>query len=338
MNHDGPNWDDLLLDLHLNQLDDEQRAQVSAELERDAALRARSERLGRILQPLDSWTLPPPPANLADRILSGARTSTGGSGNISFTRAHQGGSAYRGSFRWSDLLAAAACILLLLTVFFPGLANLRSNARRQICAANLGSVFQGLASYQETFGGSLPAAPQMPGASWLRGGASGVPYASNSRHVFLVLRLHHIARPEAFVCPSDSSGNPMRAEITDELVDFKRPANISYDALNMAGPVPQARQAASVAYMSDRNPLFVEGRFHENVDPYGTNSPVHTGGSGQNVMTLDGAVSWTSLPTYGSHRDNLWTAEGIRFYTGTEVQQDADDAFLVPSLPDEAGK
>ena len=67
--------EELLLDLHLGQLDDDRRSWIEAELLRDAELRAASDRLGQMLRPLDYWTVTPPPPNLADRILRSIRGS-----------------------------------------------------------------------------------------------------------------------------------------------------------------------------------------------------------------------------------------------------------------------
>ena len=84
--------------------------------------------------------------------------------------------------------------------------------------------------------------------------------------------------------------------------------------------------------MSDANPLFRDGRFVETADPDTTNSLAH-GGDGQNVMTLDGRVEFTTSPLYGDFRDNVWTIQGVRTYTGTEVPTRDDDAFLIPGHP-----
>ncbi len=87
-----------------------------------------------------------------------------------------------------------------------------------------------------------------------------------------------------------------------------------------------------MAYMSDRNPLFITDRFNWTIDPRRTNAPTHEY-TGQNVLMLDGNVQWTSSPNCGPEADNLWTAKQIRSYTGTEVQTDDDDAFLIPGAP-----
>ena len=55
----------------------------------------------------------------------------------------------------------------------------------------------------------------------------------------------------------------------------------------MAGPTPRAGAGRPIAYLADRNPLFVDGRFDQTLDPNTANSPLH-GQTGQNVLMLDG--------------------------------------------------
>lgn len=87
-----------------------------------------------------------------------------------------------------------------------------------------------------------------------------------------------------------------------------------------------------VAYLSDANPLFVNAKFNDAVDPYYTNSPAHRG-RGQNVLTLDGSATWMPKPVYGRNHDNLWLIGNIRYYEGTEALDRDDDVQLVPGYP-----
>jgi len=62
--------DDWLLDDHLGQLMPEERRDLADAMSRDPALAERHRRLQRVLEPLDSYSVPGPPANLADRIIA----------------------------------------------------------------------------------------------------------------------------------------------------------------------------------------------------------------------------------------------------------------------------
>jgi hypothetical protein len=200
-----------------------------------------------------------------------------------------------------------------------------------MCASNLGAIFAGAGSYQQSFGDSLPYAGNIAAASWLPNCEGAAPYASNSRHPFLLVKLK-LAKPKDFLCPGGHDGEAMPDETIDSRADFASARNVSYDSLNLAGTSPNVRPPLALAYMSDANPLFVGARFNEAVDPMKTNSPAHRG-RGQTVLRLDGSVQFTKTPVYASNGDNLWTIGDVRRYRGTEAPTRPDDAFLVPGFP-----
>ncbi len=340
MEHEDRGPEVELLDWHLERLEDEDRSRVEQELQGDAELRAISDRLGRILQPLDHWQVAPAPSHLADKVLAHIERSTqpcavsdpasrGLQPARSSVQPETTGSFRRAPLlRLRDVIAAAACILLLVGVFVPGI---RDRSRRAICENNLGSVFKGTSVYQQTFAGSLPFAGHIPGASWLPGSGQGRPYASNSRHLYKLVKLNCGPEPKDFICPGDAKARPMSVDNLDAYDDFACARNISYDTLNLSGRRPNLRPAIPLAYLSDHNPLFVGGRFNESVNP-GTNSPVHRG-RGQTVLALDGSVEFKRTPFHGSLQDNLWLIGNLRRYTGTESPTRDDDVQLVPGYP-----
>ena len=324
--------EETLLDWHLNRLDDEQRSWVEAELLRDPELRVKSDRLGRILQPLDHLRGAPASPNLEDRVLAHVKRSGQADRADSVVRMDRGG---RGLFPFAslrDLLAAAACILLLIGVFVPGVSELRNRSQRAMCASNLGSIFRGVSSYQQTFAGSLPFAGRTQEACWLPAGARGRPYASNSRHAYLLVKLGYGPMPDDFICPGAKTGRPMCVDDLRAYDDFDSACNVSYAMLNMAGRAPNLRPVMPIVYLGDTNPLFVGARFNPSVDPDKTNSPAHRG-KGQTVLTLDGSAKWVTKPFYGRQRDNLWLIGNIRKYTGVEALTRNDDVQLVPGYP-----
>ena len=332
MEPEKPNPEDLLLDWHLNRIDEQDRLWIERELQRDESLRARGNRLGRILQPLDHWTVPPAQTNLADKVLASVQHSTRGAERVLQFPVEEPVHRRLRFLSLKDALAVAACLLLLVGVFVPGASQIRSRSQRAMCAGNLASIFRGVSAYQDTFDGSLPFAGTYAGASWLPGGATGRPYASNSRHTYLLVKLNYGPSAADFICPANKTGVPMQAADFAAYNDFVNIYNVSYDSLNLAGESPNLRPPASVAYIGDTNPLFVGVRFDESVNPDKTNSPAHRG-RGQTVITLDGSTRWMTTPIYGSKRDNLWLAGRIRRYTGVETRASDDDVQLVPGYP-----
>lgn len=328
---DSPPRDDWLLEYHLGALEEPRRSWIEAELIRDAELRARSDRLRATLRPLDFAGTPVVPPTLVDRILGAVHRAEAGHRHSLPRRFRIRGFGARGApFRAPrDVLAAAASVALLASLAWPGFAAVRHRARQTACMSNLGSIFQGVRLYQASFAEALPYAGGPAGAAWL-GDCGDMPVSSNSRHLYLLARLHYVADPASFVCPSASGGTPMPREQLARADDFASARNISYDSLNLAGPAPCLRPARSIAYLGDSNPLFIGGKFHRGLDPYTTNSPAH-GGRGQAVLLLDGSVSKLTSPLVG--RDNVWIAGDIREYRGTETPADEHDSFLVPGCP-----
>ncbi len=326
----------LLLDLHLDQLGDEDRRWLEARLLRDADLRAKSDKLGQLLRPLDHWSIPQPPTNLADKVMDTVRSvreQSAHSENLRYIPA-KSDRFFRAmpvrSLR--EFFAIAACIALIATVAIPAIYGVRAQARLSQCTSNLGSVFQGVRLYQAAFGGALPYAGNVNGASWLPGSDSGAPYLSNSRHVYLLTKLNYGPQPEHFACPCCKTSKAMQHDQLASHDDFAQGVNITYASLNMAGSTPNLRPRGAIAYMSDANPMFVDGRFDAKVNPMSANSPTHDGRS-QAVLTLDGTVRQMTTPFYGVKKDNLWMAGDIRYYNGTETPASQDDAFLIQGYP-----
>lgn len=319
---------DKLLEWHLNLLNPGEAAWMEAQLQRDATLREQSKTLGRILRPLDQWSVHAGPSNLVETTLRAVRLSSQPDERAMDDR--------RGwvfpSFRSRDLIAAAASIVVLLGAFVPASSALRSRSQRVLCANNMHTIGMGLSQYQATFAGSLPFAG-FADSAWLPG-ADPTCYSSNSRHVFLLRKLQFVTKPNAFVCPSSKidESKIVRKTPLEGCDDFGDGTAISYDSHNLAGPVPNLRPQTVIAYLADPNPLFIGQRFNENIDPQVANSPAH-GGCGQTILLLDGRAEYFRTPVYGQHKDNVWTIEGVRRYTGVETPKNSNDSFLVPGAP-----
>jgi hypothetical protein len=332
MEQERRNAEALLLDWHLDRLDQDTRAWLEAELQRDVELRAKSDRLGKVLRPLDDWRVTPPGPNLADRVLQYVATHSRENA-VPVAPPPQPRHLFPfPSLAMRDLIAAAACIILLIGVAVPGASELRRRSQRATCSRHLASIFGGVASYRQDFNDALPYAGYMANASWLPEGAAGRPYASNSRHLYLLLKLGCGPTPEDFVCPASETAVPMAMADVAMGDDFPSTCNVSYAALNLGSPNPNVRPMMPIVYIGDTNPLFVGARFNASVDPYRTNSPAH-GGRGQTVLTLDGSARWTTRPVYGPDQDNLWLIRDIREYTGIEAPTDPGDVQLVPGFP-----
>ncbi len=330
--------EELLLDWNLDRLDVEDRAELEDQLHNASELRELNLKLCKILAPLDQWTVSPTPTDLADKVLQKikqdklATTIPFEAAASTFASASPEIQSRARFVPMRDFIAAAACILLLVGVFIPGLSTMRSRSRQTACADNLGSIYRGTSTYQQAFAGSLPYAGRILGASWLPRPNQEIPFASNSRHTYLLVK-HNYADTKDFICPCDLSAGPMDTKKVGGYDDFTSARNVSYDTINLSGLKPNLRPTKPVAYMSDLNPLFVGARFNAKVDPETANSPAHQG-RGQTVLILDGSTQWLTTPYYGVQKDNLWMISNIRQYNGTESPIRDDDVQLVPGYPE----
>lgn len=318
---------DQLLEWHLNLMDGESSAQFETQLRENSQLQKKSELLGRVLSPLDHWSVVPAPSNLAENVLDAVsrsgraeRQPASGRPNFSFP-----------FFRIRDFVAAAACVGLLMGVFVPAASALRGRSQRILCSGNMHTIAQGLNQYQASFAGALPFAGVAPDSTWLPG-EDPTCFSSNSRHVFLLIKNGFVNKPNAFLCPSKKNAAPMNVAGLQGCDDFGDENNISYDSHNLAGTNPNLRPTTSLAYLADPNPLFIGARFNREVDPQQANSPAH-GGCGQTVLFLDGRAEYVRTPILGANKDNMWTIEGVRQYTGRETPTRPYDSFLVPGIP-----
>ncbi len=325
---------DFLLDLHLDQLDPHQRAWMAEQLRKDARLQEQSDHLGTLLRPLDflSTTVPDDLSDKVLRYVEERRFAVVRAGDIPIESTKTTGRLRFVPGR--DLLAVAASLLLIVSLMVPGLSEMRSRSHWAVCSSNMRRVAEGIGTYQaqEPSGTAIPYVKASSKARWLPQGPAEQEFASNSRHLFLLLKTGVGPAPSDFVCPSLADSTPMNHADFAALEDFEHGNNVAYDSMNLAGANPNLRPMAYMAYLSDRNPLFEGGRFHEGLDPDAANSPAH-GGRGQQVLTLDGSVSRMKSPLFGLRKDNLWLAGGIRRYAGTETPIRPDDIFLIPGFP-----
>lgn len=328
MNDHLHNLEELLLDAHLDQLDDTDRQRLNAWLTTDLPAQKKNERLARLLRPLDLLTPAAAPANLAEKILKRVGQSSLSGPVLSPEKAHGGFSRPLLSLR--ELGAVAACLILFMGALIPTVSRVRSHSHRVWCESNLGSIYRGLSAYQGDFDGSLPYRGSLTPTAWMPGGTD-LPFASNSRHGYALVRGGYVGDTQVFLCPADRSRKPMNHADAYALDDFPDAHNTSYDFLNLAGGEPNVRPSVPIVYLGDANPLFNNGRIDETVDPSSDNSFVHKK-SGQNVLILDGSSRFLTTPVYGDQRDNVWMAGSLRKYTGSETPSREDDAQLVPGF------
>ncbi len=334
----------LLLDLHLGRLEPRQAAEVEEAVAGSPELAARSRALRELLGRLDRDEAPDPPDDLADRVLERIEAQTA---PIRFPEAASALPAGRARdlsagplLSLRELITIAACITLFVGVFVPGYYKAQSVARRSVCRDNLRQIWSAMGLYAADHNGHVAYAGYVPGGSWLPAPVRipNVPRASNTRHVFRLVRGGYIVQPRVFICPAEADARPMHAQNLRAFSDFAEPANNTYSYSFMNLPRPprladmQAGPQNGMVLVADRSPLISvagTGRIRP-FDEQGINSNVHDNGAGQNAVFASGRGGWFAHPTIGVDRDDIYRAGRLLRYQGTETPTSPTDTFLIP--------
>ncbi|MFW6337085.1 MAG: hypothetical protein ACOC3G_08145 [Phycisphaeraceae bacterium] len=243
---------------------------------------------------------------------------------------------------WRQVMTAAGLVLIGLSLLLPALQHNQKFVNRVVCATNLGTAGEAIASYSADHDGKLPRAPMAAGGTWWNVGANGEngEVKSNSAHLYLLVRQGYID-PDQLACPTNAHADDV--QLTRKHRDWLRPEQVSFSFHNVSGGSIRLVSTPDLALLADKNPLFIAtaGRvtFDHDASP-DTPSRAH-GGTGQNVLRADGIVIWTIRPVLRKHDlfsddpldaddDNIWVAAGVKEYDGDEQPASSRDSFLVP--------
>lgn len=241
-------------------------------------------------------------------------------------------------FDWKQLMTAAAVFIIGACLLIPVMERQQADSRRIAGMGNLRYAGEALSSYAMDNLGQMPRGDIRPGMSWIKVGqpqTANSGYAtSNSAHLYRLVTKGY-AEIEHLTCPENE--HAQRHAFSDEHTDWIGPQAVSFSYQNQYSPLRlRLEDAPSMAVLADLNPLFeIQGdEMAFNPDtPLFAPSRAHRG-TGQNVLTADGVVTWRVRPTLdlqgADTQDNIWAAAGIDFYTGTETPAEPDDSFLVP--------
>jgi len=239
-----------------------------------------------------------------------------------------------------EMAATAAVILGIAGVLFPPLNFARQKSWQARCQTQLGSIFQGLSNYISDYEGQLPAVATTTGAPWWKVGDQGKENHSNTRHIWLLVKLGY-NNPADFVCPGRSQGRALQFDPSKakNCNDFPARRYITY-SFPIRCPKPQkGRMLIPKVLMADLNTLFERlPRDYSNSFKLELSEALKTlnssnhGRRGQHVLFGDGGVRFeeTRRVRIGIEDDDIYTLQGIRIYKGTEAPTCETDAFLAP--------
>ncbi len=238
------------------------------------------------------------------------------------------------SFRESliKVSALAAGILIVVSIAFPALSNMRQRAWRITCTDRLKNVGAGFTRYVSENDDRIPYVATPAGALWSRGEKG-----SNTRHPFLLLKKQYVA-PRDFFCPGSRNAAAVNIPV-DQLAnydDFPSTNNFPFSFRIMCDKSSTRLNGRRYILMSDLNPVF-ESLCARNSRPPASLvvderlirrlSSNHRG-KGQNILRFDGTVEYITVRFIQG--DDIFTINGIRRYERREIPCDEKDIFLAP--------
>jgi hypothetical protein len=242
---------------------------------------------------------------------------------------------------WSEVIAAAAAIILFVGILFPTVGFMRNQYWQTRCGGQLGSIYGGLRNYVSDHDGLLPAVAMAPGTPWWKVGYQGKENHSNSRRAWLLVTGGYV-EPQMFLCRGRREARGLNFEgfKIQDLKDFPSRMYISFSVC-MTCPTSNRRGLTSKrVLMADRNPLFEDLpsdhstllRLEISERQVSSNSRNHNY-RGQNALLYDGSVEFTKVRYTSISDDDIYTLRDMCCGTkvhGCEVPSCDTDFFLVP--------
>lgn len=242
---------------------------------------------------------------------------------------------------WSEVVTAAAAVLLFVSILFPSIGFMRQRYAQTHCGTHLAGVYEGFSNYMADHDGLLPAVAMTPGAPWWKVGYQGQENYSNTRRPWLLVKSGYV-QPDQFLCPGrrELYGVSCNGFKVQNLNDFPSRIYIQY-SIRIACPTSIDRDLRQDgALMADRNPLSegLPSDFSERLSlqldegMMTANSKNHRN-RGQNALLNDGSVEFIRARHTSVSEDDIFVLQGMSCDTevsGCELPSCNTDIFLVP--------
>jgi len=240
-----------------------------------------------------------------------------------------------GQFRWAEFGAVAAMLVIGVSLLWPSLERVRTDARATTCQSKLARAGMAIGQYANDFANTMPRRGTWPGATWWNVGKnckSGQPIESNSAHLFTLVRQGY-TKPSGLHCPDNQVAVAQHMDTNAD--DWPYASAVSFSYHNQFTPTPtRIDQSPRLAVLADKNPLFVGRSSRCNNMKFSEETPTDAPSRfhrkrGQNILFADGSASWSLSPVL-ENGDNIWLINGVTKYRGNEIPTDPRDSFLVP--------
>lgn len=299
------------------------------------------------LAPLDRVEVEPCPEELTERLFARIQQVTSPAGQDSvdplLTADRLKGRTIRLPLwrNWTEVIAAAAAIILFISIAFPAIGHMRSRYWQNECGSQLVDIYGGIRSYASDHDGFLPATAVTPGSPWWRVGYQGQENHSNTRQAWELVRQGYVDASR-FLCPARPDGRTVSFDgfKVQNFADFPSRMYIHYSS-RIPCPTSNDRDLMQKrVLLADRNPLAEELPS----DPFAllklqlcermmTSNSRNHGGRGQNVLLYDGSVEFNKGRRSSISDDDIYILRTMS--TGTEIRgcefPDSDlDIFLAP--------
>lgn len=242
---------------------------------------------------------------------------------------------------WSEVIAAAAAVILFVSVVFPSVGFMRQRYAQTQCGTQLGSIYEGFRNYVSDHDGLLPAVAMTPGSPWWKVGYQGRENYSNTRGPWLLVKNGYV-QPDRFLCsgrcePYKVSYDGFKVQ---NLNDFPSRIYIHYSA-RIACPTSEDRDLTQKGVlMADRNPLSEELPSDlsdlcslQLVERLMKANSANHRSRGQNVLLYDGSVEFKKERHTSISADDIYILQGMSCgmqVSGCELPSSSADFFLVP--------
>jgi hypothetical protein len=303
------------------------------------------------LAPLDSLEVEPCPEELTDRLfervaeLSQVETGRNRLESLLAGEQERARTIKIPLWRnWSEVVVAAAAVLLVVSVLFPTVGSMRQKYWQAACRAQLSSIYDGLRNYMSDHDGLLPAVAMIPGAPWWKVGYQGEENHSNTRRPWLLVRGRYV-EPQEFLCPGRRERHPVsfKGIPIQSFNDFPSRAYIHL-SVRIGCPTSSERGLThKCVIMADRNPLSEELPAEPPTNSASlclqlcervmtSNSRNHAY-RGQNALLYDGSVEFARKRHTSISEDDIYSLRDMSPYSqfrGCELPSCDADIFLAP--------